>query len=480
MEIEPIETFERDDGILEIKKFKYKAICLLGEKYTAAIPNASAKLIKFSKVDFQNECKKYNNIFSMINTYSIPENIKKEIDAVDNKNPMMVKYFSNLLSKDQVTYNDIIHIDNIINDDYKIIKNWCKNIINYADTKIKINNSKEVAIDSKSWDNPGSSLYDKLMEASNASSLINEAYLVIGNDYKNNPSTELKYPHHTLKSGELVINIAGLEAAGSRLNQIKSQNKINDSAYIKALNHINKHRKELGMDKLEKFSTTYNNLIGMANQIVKEKDIDEYGIPSYSVMDIDEANVYCNKSGYTVAIPYAMEDENMKIDFQGEKKVIPVVNYVDVKEDQDMNNLQNYYSSSREVLGKIKDELEDIKLKYASLQKTNEELYGFKVETENKQKQCDADALYEKYKDFINKEDIEKFNNILFSVEDFTIFKEKFSNFVLPKVEAVIKNKTEKRDSNKTNTLDFNITGITKPEVDKKDKDDIFKKLESI
>lgn len=120
---------------------------------------------------------------------------------------------------------------------------------------MEIVNSKDSAVMSGSWGNPGSALYDKLLEQANSKSLVKEAYLIVGEGYEEHPSSALKYPHHVIRDGKLVVSKPGVEAASSRLNQMKSADKVSDSEYNSAVAHIGKHRKELELDKLEKMAT---------------------------------------------------------------------------------------------------------------------------------------------------------------------------------------------------------------------------------
>lgn len=107
---------------------------------------------------------------------------------------------------------------------------------------IEIDNSKEAAIDSKSWENPGSKFYDKICYDMNA---LKEAYLQVGevhNDGRAKTSfsrSGCKYPHHSInKEGKLVLNIAGVKAAYSRVKQMGLfKGKIKE--------HLVKHYKEL-------------------------------------------------------------------------------------------------------------------------------------------------------------------------------------------------------------------------------------------
>lgn len=110
---------------------------------------------------------------------------------------------------------------------------------NFAD-KISIDNSKEAAT-SGEWSNPGQKLFKPITEASNAKSLLKEAYLIgdfSDNDYE---ITKFKYPHHVIRDGKLVVHKDGLQAAFSRAAQqgiVKGEIK----------SHLLKHYHELGLD----------------------------------------------------------------------------------------------------------------------------------------------------------------------------------------------------------------------------------------
>lgn len=116
----------------------------------------------------------------------------------------------------------------------------------FADSKIQIDNSKEKSV-SGVWKNPRRKLFVPISNASNSKELLKEAYLVNDGSYENPEISKMKYPHHVIKDGILVIHKDGLEAAFKRAKQqgIFEGN-------IK--NHIERHYKELGLSK-ENFET---------------------------------------------------------------------------------------------------------------------------------------------------------------------------------------------------------------------------------
>lgn len=82
MEIEIFETKDMNNGLVNITDFKFKALCLLGEKYMPAIEDANVNVVKFSEGEYDeyNEKReKYNKLFSLKNEENAEvENINKD------------------------------------------------------------------------------------------------------------------------------------------------------------------------------------------------------------------------------------------------------------------------------------------------------------------------------------------------------------------------------------------------------------------
>lgn len=114
------------------------------------------------------------------------------------------------------------------------------------ESEIKIENSKEFAVDGK-WENPRRKLFTPLSKQPNKKTLLSEAYLITDFKDDNIQITKFKYPHHIIKDGNLVVHKTGLTSAFKRAAQ---QNIINNENIKK---HIMKHYKELGLSQ-ENFS----------------------------------------------------------------------------------------------------------------------------------------------------------------------------------------------------------------------------------
>jgi len=131
MEIAPVKTFKRPDGLLEIEEYVYIGISLLGDNYKAAIPGANAKVIKYSTPEFIEISGEYNDIFEFsITNYEVPQDVKSEFLKMKSKNPKLI-LFSNLLkSKDEITFKEIVDFSSEFkNSSYKKTKKWLKSIL---------------------------------------------------------------------------------------------------------------------------------------------------------------------------------------------------------------------------------------------------------------------------------------------------------------------------------------------------------------
>jgi hypothetical protein len=154
MEIEVLESYkDNKDGFLHITKFRFMGISLLGQKYLEAIPNATAKIIKYSTSD-------YNEIVADTNkklmTFSIPNSIKENAKKALNlkqKNPQLISFSKEIINNEKLSFSKINlilnKIQNLKKEDNLMFfggvesKEWCENIVNQFNIKIKNEKEKE-------------------------------------------------------------------------------------------------------------------------------------------------------------------------------------------------------------------------------------------------------------------------------------------------------------------------------------------------
>lgn len=297
-----------DTGIIDVEEFNITAITALGEKFREVMDGCRLKSIKFSYNDFISETNKNYFSFSSTNKYEIP---KEVIENINNGILMREKYsrggtkniYNSIKTTSEIGYvyeSQVIDAQKYFSSLkeepketnpptgkyilYKMYggeegKNWFNSIVcngsaeaiektgkggNRVDDEkeIKIDNSKESAIDSSSWENPGKELYGPIMESKNRTELLNEAYLVVEDGYEDSPSEHLKYPHHEVVDGKLVLNIKGVKAAFSRASQMGI-----DNGSIKE--HLERHYRELGLT-MENFEEKFAEMEEKYNSLSKE------------------------------------------------------------------------------------------------------------------------------------------------------------------------------------------------------------------
>ena len=148
---------------------------------------------------------------------------------------------------------------------------------------IDIDNSKEASVDGK-WENPGASLYDRLMNSDNAESLLKEAYLIAPNkkEVTSYSRSGCKYPHHVIRDGKLVVHLSGLKAAYSRAKQMGVF-----SGSLKK--HIERHYKELGL--YEGSTMEVDESIDQNFSFIEDYIEEETGIDLHSPTTLDDEYV---------------------------------------------------------------------------------------------------------------------------------------------------------------------------------------------
>ena len=132
---------------------------------------------------------------------------------------------------------------------------------------LKVDKSKD-AMSSSPWGNVDkTALRNKVLNASNYSSLVKDVYMLVEDGWEDHPSSSLKYPVMQLSGDTFVYNRYGLSAA---LQRAKGQNESSVVSKVEAIYG------KLGLDKPEKESMSVeDNCIGMEEVIMTDKVKDE-------------------------------------------------------------------------------------------------------------------------------------------------------------------------------------------------------------
>ena len=152
-----------------------------------------------------------------------------------------------------------------------------RDYLEFMANNIKIDNTKEAAAHG-AWSNPRRKLFVPISKASNAAALVREAYLINDGSDTEPKISKLKYPHHVVRDGKLVIHVDGLQAAFQRAKQqgiFRGAVKAHIARHYKELGLSTENFADFGLDKVD-FSMLFDNVknenegvgeIGMANEI---------------------------------------------------------------------------------------------------------------------------------------------------------------------------------------------------------------------
>ena len=152
-----------------------------------------------------------------------------------------------------------------------------RDYLEFMANNIKIDNTKEAAAHG-AWSNPRRKLFAPISKASNAAALVREAYLINDGSDTEPKISKLKYPHHVVRDGKLVIHVDGLQAAFQRAKQqgiFKGAVKAHIARHYKELGLSTENFADFGLDEVD-FSMLFDNVknenegvgeIGMANEI---------------------------------------------------------------------------------------------------------------------------------------------------------------------------------------------------------------------
>lgn len=152
-----------------------------------------------------------------------------------------------------------------------------RDYLEFMANNIKIDNTKEAAAHG-AWSNPRRKLFVPISKASNAAALVREAYLINDGSDTEPKISKLKYPHHVVRDGKLVIHVDGLQAAFQRAKQqgiFRGAVKAHIARHYKELGLSTENFADFGLDKVD-FSMLFDDVkgknegvgeIGMANEI---------------------------------------------------------------------------------------------------------------------------------------------------------------------------------------------------------------------
>jgi hypothetical protein len=303
---------------------------------------------------------------------------------------------------------------------------------------IKIDNSKESAADGK-WTNPNRKLYKPILEASNAKALLNEAYLIVDEDYDTNPSGALHYPHHIVRDGKLLVHISGVQSAFARAKQ---QGLTGDP-----ISHLKRHYKELGLDMenfeakedddvpkvKEEFGLTINQTRDIISSAISEFKYGEHEWRKYWVTDFDEEFVYLydNEDDKIYRCTYSIAENVATVDMESKAEVIrggyelvgeqPAEGFEEEGEEKEEpeTDEEDYAAKCAEMESKM----QEMEAKMSALEAENTRLQAFESSVKDEQKTMEIETILSKFSKKIPKDKLDELREKGMAAENIDAFK---------------------------------------------------------
>lgn len=308
--------------------------------------------------------------------------------------------------------------------------------------KYKIDKSKE-AMSDKAWGEVDkAAMRDKIMEASNRSTLVKSVYALVEDGWQDAPSEHLKYPIMELKGDTFVYNKNGLSSA---LGYAKKEN---ETAVV---NKINKIYKNFGLDnpdsgkeedakmakEIEFAAVDIGDMWGRVWSAIHSHDAWRYCIEGIYEEDNKKFAVLKDEDGTLYRLDFSLTEEGMTtadelIEIQKEfietNKVVRFAEPENVEdyrkfvddEDDDDTDKDNDDDKEEETKKMSADEMEaemsrlkkDIKDRDNIIMEKDaelEDLRAFKKSVEDKEKAMSVEAILEEVKDFLSADQIKQF-----------------------------------------------------------------------
>lgn len=219
------DSFNKDDGVLKINKFKLRGIALLGEDVPEGIEGSHMQITKFSK----DRCNKvYMNFSKKNNNYVIPSDIKNNIynNLLKIKDEKCFNFANDIVKNSFMKKEELLDIKNFMKDNElgyssldgdKLMEYM--NSIDFSQEdygigkKIKIDKSKDSMSDASWGKIDKTELRKKVLDAENYKTLVKDVYMTVEEGWENSPSSKLKYPVMEIKNDVAVYNRNGLSSA---------------------------------------------------------------------------------------------------------------------------------------------------------------------------------------------------------------------------------------------------------------------------
>lgn len=312
-----------------------------------------------------------------------------------------------------------------------------------AEKSYKIDKSKE-SISTKPWGEVDKTeLRNKIMEASNKSSLVKEVYMLVEDGWEDAPSEHLKYPVMCFEGDKLVYNRYGLASALAYAKQENEKSVINkiEAIYKKLdLDDDSNGKEEKNMSEIEFSAVNIGDMWGLLYSAMKDRREWNYYIKGIYEQDNKKFAIVYDGDMKLYRLDFSLTEEGITLAdeiIEVKEEFIETDNIKKFAEPEDVEKYRLCEENKKEeakdaemVEENAEMSLEDMKEKMAKLEKDIEdkdniimerdndiekmakeleELRKFKEDIEEKQKAQNVESILEEVKNYMSDEQLSTF-----------------------------------------------------------------------
>lgn len=363
--VDEFRPLEEDSNYTELLSWNYSALCLLGksdnpqENTEPCFISAQVQPVQFN-FDKEEFAKTMNEL---------KENLNNALEKGGNEKLVLSEEFKqSVFDEFGITSEDISFeiTEGMTEEEFKqkVKEQFSVGEDLGKSDSIDIDNSKDSAVNSDSWSNPGAAFLNKCLKASNHEALVKEGYAKVDGDASGDLSVnDVGYPHHKFVDGKMVVDIAGVTAAYQRASQQGETGDIMD--------HIQRHRKELGLDSEDedmgkkennalKYSATYQQKRDAIQNaldpvIIRDDNGEVVSSTNYYACDFDDKYVYVSRY---ICTDSDSQDDNGRFTYSFDESAMTavitgsfepmIVKWLTVAENQQIEDSRKEFESLKE------------------------------------------------------------------------------------------------------------------------------------
>ena len=312
-----------------------------------------------------------------------------------------------------------------------------------AEKSYKIDKYKE-SISTKPWGEVDKTeLRNKIMEASNKSSLVKEVYMLVEDGWEDAPSEHLKYPVMCFEGDKLVYNRYGLASALAYAKQENEKSVINkiEAIYKKLdLDDDSNGKEEKNMSEIEFSAVNIGDMWGLLYSAMKDRREWNYYIKGIYEQDNKKFAIVYDGDMKLYRLDFSLTEEGITLADEIIEVKEEFIETDNIKKFAEPEDVEKYRLCEENKEEEAKDaemaeenaemSLEDMKEKMAKLEKDIEdkdniimerdndiekmakeleELRKFKEDIEEKQKAQNVESILEEVKNYMSDEQLSTF-----------------------------------------------------------------------